>query len=475
MTAAVSQLNHTKTNAKADAAPTTAPQDVGLLFVREYYTFLNKKPHRLHAFYSKDSYFVRGDEGETVKTFHGQEDIRQKIEELNFEDCKVLVTQVDSQASSNGGILIQVLGEMCIMDGPSQKFSQTFFLAPQPNGYYVLNDIFRFLKDEVDIDYYTCDDEQPAKKEEPAAAEVPAKEEPKLNGKAEPKATEMKQEPIASPTPSAATTPAAVVTLAPVATAPAPATSAPAPAPAATQPVPVATPAATPATQSPAAAAAPASPAATPAARPEAPKSWADLAAKESSKWGVQVSETKATPSPATTTAPASPAKEHAQPAAQQPQQQQQQQQQQQPAAQQSQQQQQQQSNKDQRKEEVTSIFIKQVYNQVTMEQLQEAFSKFGPVKAITMNPGRNTAFLDFETPDAAPKALAQHKVFLANKHFVLAEERRRFGARQQQNGFRQQNNYRRNQNANANNANANANSNRGGYNAGNKSRNNQK
>jgi hypothetical protein len=50
-----------------------ASQDVGLIFVREYYTFLNKKPHRLHAFYNKDSLFVRGDEGSVTTIVKGQE------------------------------------------------------------------------------------------------------------------------------------------------------------------------------------------------------------------------------------------------------------------------------------------------------------------------------------------------------------------------------------------------------------------
>lgn len=35
---------------------------------------------------------------------------------------------------------------------PNRKFSQTFFLAEQPNGYFVLNDIFRYLKDDDDIE-----------------------------------------------------------------------------------------------------------------------------------------------------------------------------------------------------------------------------------------------------------------------------------------------------------------------------------
>ena len=29
-----------------------------------------------------------------------------------------------------------------------RKFAQTFFLAEQPKGYYILNDIFRYLKEE---------------------------------------------------------------------------------------------------------------------------------------------------------------------------------------------------------------------------------------------------------------------------------------------------------------------------------------
>ncbi|KAI7851644.1 hypothetical protein BDC45DRAFT_515495 [Circinella umbellata] len=163
MTATVSQPVQ---NAIADTSvengtknpATLASQDVGLIFVREYYTFLNKNPHKLFGFYGNDSLMVRGDEGEVATTIRGQEEIRKKIDELGFNDCRVLVTQVDSQVSANDGILIQVLGEMCNMNSPVQKFSQTFFLAPQPNGYYVLNDIFRCLKDDVNIDYYTCED-----------------------------------------------------------------------------------------------------------------------------------------------------------------------------------------------------------------------------------------------------------------------------------------------------------------------------
>jgi hypothetical protein len=52
-----------------------------------------------------------------------------------------------------GGLIVQVLGELSNNGGAWHKFSQTFFLAEQPQGYYVLNDIFRFLKEDIDPEY----------------------------------------------------------------------------------------------------------------------------------------------------------------------------------------------------------------------------------------------------------------------------------------------------------------------------------
>lgn len=62
------------------------------------------------------------------------------------------MSNVDSQASAAGGIIIQVLGEMSNAGGNWRKFVQTFFLGEQPNGYFVLNDIFRYLKEDGEIE-----------------------------------------------------------------------------------------------------------------------------------------------------------------------------------------------------------------------------------------------------------------------------------------------------------------------------------
>jgi hypothetical protein len=46
--------------------------------------------------------------------------------------------------------VVQVIGEISNKAQPHRKFVQTFVLAPQTNGYFVLNDIFRTMADEED-------------------------------------------------------------------------------------------------------------------------------------------------------------------------------------------------------------------------------------------------------------------------------------------------------------------------------------
>ena len=87
--------------------------------------------------------------------------IQERIKELNFQDCKVRISNVDSQASFDN-IVIQVIGETSNRSAEPKKFVQTFVLAKQPTGYFVLNDIFRYINEEVEED-------QVAEEETPAA------------------------------------------------------------------------------------------------------------------------------------------------------------------------------------------------------------------------------------------------------------------------------------------------------------------
>lgn len=128
-----------------------SPQCVGREFVRQYYTLLNQAPLHLHRFYSHNSSFVHGglENGKEAEAVYGQQDIHQKIMQLNFRDCHAKIRQVDSHETLANGVVVQVSGELSNNGEPMRRFMQTFVLAPQsPKKYYVHNDIFRY-QDEV--------------------------------------------------------------------------------------------------------------------------------------------------------------------------------------------------------------------------------------------------------------------------------------------------------------------------------------
>ena len=164
----------TSTQANGTPVPNKA-SEVGWLFVPQYYTFMNKDPSRLHCFYTKKSTMVHGTENEDITPSVGQQAIHERVNTIGFEDTKVYVSNVDSQSSADGGIVIQVLGEMSNKGGKWRKFAQTFFLAQQPNGFYVLNDIFRYLKDDDDEKDEAHEDEPQADEAAPVSvADTPA-------------------------------------------------------------------------------------------------------------------------------------------------------------------------------------------------------------------------------------------------------------------------------------------------------------
>ncbi|KAI8937834.1 hypothetical protein NX059_005527 [Plenodomus lindquistii] len=143
----------------AQQAPASEiPKDeVGWYFVEQYYTTLSKSPDRLYLFYNKRSQYVSGVEEEKVNVCLGQKAINERIKELEYKDTKVRVTNVDSQGS-DANIVIQVIGEISNQGQPHKRFVQTFVLAEQTNGYFVLNDIFRYLAEEPEEDEETQQD-----------------------------------------------------------------------------------------------------------------------------------------------------------------------------------------------------------------------------------------------------------------------------------------------------------------------------
>ncbi|KAK1965381.1 hypothetical protein LY78DRAFT_580563 [Colletotrichum sublineola] len=167
----------TATNDAASAGNNNLSKDeVGWYFVEQYYTTLSKSPDKLHLFYGKRSQFVYGMEAEVANVSVGRQAIQERIKSLDFENSKVRITNVDSQASFDN-IVIQVIGESSIKSAEPKKFVQTFVLAPQPSGYFVVNDILRYINDEDEDEPVAEPVTAPEEQAAPEVAEAPAQPE----------------------------------------------------------------------------------------------------------------------------------------------------------------------------------------------------------------------------------------------------------------------------------------------------------
>ncbi|XP_044486211.1 nuclear transport factor 2-like [Mangifera indica] len=130
---------------EGSAAPSA--QVVGNAFVDQYYHILHQSPGLVHRFYHDSSLLSRPDAEGAMTTVTTMQAINDKILSLNYEDCTAEIKTADAQESHEKGVIVLVTGCLTGKDNVRKKFTQTFFLAPQDKGYYVLNDVFRFVEE----------------------------------------------------------------------------------------------------------------------------------------------------------------------------------------------------------------------------------------------------------------------------------------------------------------------------------------
>ncbi|XP_011101762.1 ras GTPase-activating protein-binding protein 1 [Sesamum indicum] len=119
------------------------PQVVANAFVKQYYAILNKCPENVHKFYQESSLLGwPGSDGvlKPVTTLSG---INDKIMSSDYKYCSAEIKTTDAQESVEGGVIVAVTGSLTRKDNVKMDFSQTFFLAKQEKGFFVLNDILR--------------------------------------------------------------------------------------------------------------------------------------------------------------------------------------------------------------------------------------------------------------------------------------------------------------------------------------------
>lgn len=121
---------------------------VGNMFVEQYYPILRHQPEELHKFYLDSSVLSRPDVNGVMTSVTTMKAIDEKVMSLDYKSYTVEIKTVDAQHSYKDGVIVLVTGCFIGKDNLRQKFTQSFFLAPQENGgYFVLNDVFRFVED----------------------------------------------------------------------------------------------------------------------------------------------------------------------------------------------------------------------------------------------------------------------------------------------------------------------------------------
>ncbi|CAL5208103.1 unnamed protein product [Lathyrus oleraceus] len=125
--------------------PLTAAQ-VGTYFVGQYYHVLQNQPEFVHQFYSDASTMLRID-GHARETATAMLQIHSLVMSLSYTGIEIKTAH--SLESWSGGVIVMVSGSVQIKDSLRRKFMQTFFLAPQEKGFFVLNDIFHFVEDDL--------------------------------------------------------------------------------------------------------------------------------------------------------------------------------------------------------------------------------------------------------------------------------------------------------------------------------------
>ncbi|KAL2932648.1 putative G3BP-like protein [Bienertia sinuspersici] len=129
-----------------EVLPTPPAEVVGNAFARQYYTILQQSPALVYRFYQDISRLGRPGDTGAMSSTTTMDAINAKIQ--SYGSLKADIKFVDAQESSNGGVIVLVTGYMINADESRRGFTQSFFLAPQDNGFFVLNDLFRYVEND---------------------------------------------------------------------------------------------------------------------------------------------------------------------------------------------------------------------------------------------------------------------------------------------------------------------------------------
>ncbi|XP_045620452.1 probable nuclear transport factor 2 isoform X1 [Procambarus clarkii] len=117
-------------------------QQIGETFVKQYYAIFDGEREgreKLVIFYHAELSLMSF-EGVQVQ---GAAQILEKIKNLSFTKIVRAITTVDCQPTFDGGVLVNILGQLKMDDDPPHGFNQTFMLKPLGDSFFVQHDMFR--------------------------------------------------------------------------------------------------------------------------------------------------------------------------------------------------------------------------------------------------------------------------------------------------------------------------------------------
>lgn len=145
--------NHVNQQQQAQVPPHgQGPSWVAEQFIQKYYEVLEKHPKYVYRFYNDPENkstltVIDMNEDRPPNPDIGMEAIQERVA-VTIQGAVAKPDFVDAQFSVGGGVFLQVCGSMQLKGVSPRKFVQTFFLATQERGYYVLNDIVRIFPSE---------------------------------------------------------------------------------------------------------------------------------------------------------------------------------------------------------------------------------------------------------------------------------------------------------------------------------------
>jgi len=118
-------------------------ESIGKAFVEQYYALFDNaqtRPQLVNLYNPEQS----------LMTFEGQQmqgaaKIMEKIASLTFQKIAHIITAIDSQPTFDGGVMVNVLGQLKTDEDPPQSFTQAFVLKPNADSFFIQHDMFRLV------------------------------------------------------------------------------------------------------------------------------------------------------------------------------------------------------------------------------------------------------------------------------------------------------------------------------------------